>query len=240
MFGLHLHHEVSIIEVDAALIRRQQLGRNDADYRLMLAICELIVQGVLPTQREGDRAVPRWDHDQAALQRLFEAFVPAFYRHHLPEWHIVTQPPWAWPAEGRFLPRMIPDVVMDHPDGSRRIVLDTKFTPHVLRVGRFDVEKLDSGHLYQLYAYLRTQEERSMRHRTAAGVLLYPSVGVTVRERHVMQGHVLLVATVDLAAPWESIEGELMGVVGLALVEEAASPPGPAPRYPAPPLPSTA
>lgn len=209
-------HEVSIIEVDAALIRRQQLGPNDADYRMMLAICELIIGDGIPNQRQGVRDRPHWDHDQTALQNLFEAFVPAFYRHHLVDWSLVTHPQWSWPAEGQYLPRMIPDVVLDHRDGARRVVLDTKFTPHSLRPGRFEAEKVDSGHLYQLYAYLRTQEERSDRDRTAAGVLLYPSVGTTLRELHEVQGHVVLVMTVDLSASWPSIEAELLEIMRLA------------------------
>lgn len=217
-------HEVSIIEVDGALIRRQQLGRNDGDYHLMLAICELIVDDLLPGQRPGVRGLPRWDHDQAALRKLFEVFVPAFYRHHLGDWSVVTQPQWSWPSHGRYLPLMIPDVVMDHRDGARRIVLDTKFTPYSLRPGRFEAEKFDTGHLYQLYAYLRTQEERSSRDRTAAGVLLYPSVGTTLRERHEIQGHVVVVATVDLAADWVAIEDELLAVHRLVSASMAEMP----------------
>ena len=207
-------HEVSIIPVDTALIRRQKLGRNDGDYRLMLSICELIIESTVPTQRDGRRSVLSYSGDQSALQKLFEAFVPAFYRHHLADWRVSTQLRWRWPAQSDYLPLMIPDIVLDHADGLRRLVIDTKFTPHVLRTGRFEAQKVSSAHLYQLYAYLRTQEEGTPRDRHSAGMLLYPSVGAQVREVSEIQGHVVAVVTVDLAAPWVSIEDELLEALG--------------------------
>jgi len=209
-------HEITTVDVTPEMIRRQTLGRNDGDYRLMLAICELILTSLLPTEQAGTRQLPRWNHDQTALQRLFEAFVPKFFQRHAEGWSIGTQRRWSWPAASPLLPIMIPDVVMDHLHTNQRVVLDTKFASESLR-GRFeDAQRFASGHLYQLYAYLRTQEEASESARHATGVLLYPSVGRRLLEQMEIQGHRVVIATVDLGAHWGAIEHELLEVFAIA------------------------
>jgi len=55
-----------------------------------------------------------------------------------------------------ILPAMRTDIILDTPDG-HRIVIDTKFTAIVSR-GWYREESLKSGYLYQIYAYLRSQE----------------------------------------------------------------------------------
>jgi 5-methylcytosine-specific restriction enzyme subunit McrC len=49
---------IDIIELKLDFIRRQQFGRNDGDYRLMLAICELILQRQMPMEATGQHK--RW------------------------------------------------------------------------------------------------------------------------------------------------------------------------------------
>jgi 5-methylcytosine-specific restriction enzyme subunit McrC len=179
----------------------------------VLAICELVVEDLLPTGRVGHRGSSRWEHDQRALQKLFEDFVPAFIRHHLSGWSVATQHQRRWPAEHPLLPRMEVDVVLDEVGGERRVLLDTKFSPHGLRANQWGGLRFNSDHLYQLYTYLRSQGEQSYRDRAAAGVLLYPKANQRLRERFVVQGHEIFVATLDLAAPWEDAERELVDII---------------------------
>lgn len=47
-------------------------------------------------------------------------------------------------------------MVLEHVVTRRRIVIDTKFTS-ILTPGRYRERTLDSGYLYQMYAYLRSQ-----------------------------------------------------------------------------------
>ena len=50
------------------------------------------------------------------------------------------------------------DIVLDNNATGQRIVIDTKFTA-ILTEGWYRKESLKSGYLYQIYAYLRSQEE---------------------------------------------------------------------------------
>src|SRR5690606_18604091 len=93
------------------------------------------------------------------------------------------------------------------------IVLDTKFTAASLRTGLGGKSTYDSSHLYQLYAYLRTQEAKSPRHRVASGVLLYPGAGTELSDRFVVQEHEIRIETLDLAGEWTEIEQRLLQIV---------------------------
>jgi 5-methylcytosine-specific restriction enzyme subunit McrC len=108
---------------------------------------------------------------------------------------------------------MIPDIVMQERSTGRMIVLDTKFTAQSLAENQWGKLLFDSSHLYQIYAYLKSQEHLSQAHRTAAGILLYPAVRNRFSERIQLQDQVIRIESVDLAAPWQEIEGQLLELV---------------------------
>ncbi len=210
--------EQLVAEILSATLNQAQvkLGRNDGDYQLMLSICELLVRHMMPTELAGTSAATVLDHGRLRLHDIFERFVAAFYRHHLAEWEVAAQHWIRWPVidPPEFLPIMVPDVVLTSLHGpSRKIVLDTKFTAKSLLSGRADNLKLDSSHLYQLYAYLRTQEEESAAHAEATGILLYPRAEHDLSISLQVQGHEIRVETIDLKRPWQDIETRLMSLV---------------------------
>ena len=79
------------------------------------------------------------------------------------EWQVSTGDTLAWPTTastegiGRILPGMRTDIVLDDKAARRRSVIDTKFNAIVTN-GWYREESLRSGYLYQMYAYLRSQE----------------------------------------------------------------------------------
>jgi hypothetical protein len=60
---------------------------------------------------------------------------------------------------------MIPDLILHEPASGRTIILDTKFTAGRLVENQWGKPVYDSSHLYQLYAYLRSQEHLSTAYR---------------------------------------------------------------------------
>lgn len=117
-----------------------------------------------------------------------------------------------------IMPGMIADVVLEPRkiDGSqrdRRIVIDTKFMS-ILTTGWQRERSLRSGNIYQMYAYLRSQENAGdPRSNNATGVLLYPSLGEDYDEAATIQGHIIRFATVDLAADTRTIRRQLLRIV---------------------------
>ena len=210
---------IDFIELTPDLIRRQLYARGgaDHDYRLMLAICDLIVQRQMPSDTVGNaRAlVPLVDRELLVLYKVYERFVANFYRLHLEGWEVSAQKRLEWHAAeaNERLPLMIPDIVMQEKSSGRMILLDTKFTAHSLVENQWGKAVFDSSHLYQLYAYLKSQEHVSEANRTAVGILLYPAVRNRFSERVTLQGHTIRIESVDLAEPWQEIERQLMALV---------------------------
>jgi 5-methylcytosine-specific restriction enzyme subunit McrC len=209
---------IDLIELTPDLIHRQQLGRNDNDYRLMLEICWLILQRQMPTESDGGHPLPVVDRDALVLHNIYERFVANFYRIHLNGWIVTPQKRLEWYEKNSnpYLPSMIPDLVLQEKSSSRMIILDTKFTARNLTPNQWGKEIFDSSHLYQLYAYLKSQEHLSEAHRNAIGILLYPAVNNRFSERIELQDYVMRVESIDLTMPWQEIETSLLELIRIA------------------------
>lgn len=206
---------VDFCEPTTDLIRRQTFGRNDADYRLMLNICSLLLQQFMPTEAKGSKSLPGLKRDELVLYQIYETFVANFYRFHLKGWGVTRQAKLSWFAEvaSPLLPGMAADLVLRCNQTGRKFVLDTKFTAASLVSNQWGSDKFNSGHIYQIYAYLRSQEAVSENDRTASGVLLYPTVSGELNECVKIQGHEIHFKTVDLSKPWEDVEARLLSIV---------------------------
>jgi len=208
---------IDFIEITPDLIRRQLLARNDHDYRLMLSICDLIVQRQMPAGSGTGSVVPVVEREQLVLYSVYERFVANFYRIHLKGWNVNAQKRLDWHAKqaNEHMPFMVPDLVLQDLAPGRMMILDTKFTAHSLVENQWGKPIYDSAHLYQMYAYLKSQEHLSEAHRTASGMLLYPAANYQFSEKIELQGHTIRVETVDLAAPWQEIERQLLDLTVL-------------------------
>ena len=201
-------------EVSAADFRG--FGAND---RRMVAAARLVFELALPNEDPDNRRLaPPPRNEIQWLRQLFEKAVGGFYDVTLSPsgWDVVPGRRIHWPVERatdgirNILPSMQTDIVLEHPRRGCRIVIDTKFNPVVVEGWRRD-ESLHSGHLYQIYAYLRSQEDPAdPLSARSAGLLLHPAVGEDVDEAVALQGHPIRFATVDLAASAQRIRARLL------------------------------
>ena len=206
-------------------IIRARWGRIDADDRQMLAAAYLAFNLALPTEETGDAHLSHLIRDSGWARRLFEKAVGGFYKVALTGegWKVTTGERIYWqvasPTQGLqdILPSMQTDIVLEHvdrarPGQSRRIVIDTKFTSLIHKGWQRD-RTLSRDYIYQIYAYLRSQEgggDPLSLHST--GVLLHPSVGEDVDEAAVIQGHQVRFVTVDLTAESKAIRDRLLRI----------------------------
>lgn len=199
---------------------KDRIARHDADDRLMVAASRLALDLVLPSEAGGDAYATRLQREEMLLRTIFEKAVAGLYRHELhgrDGWRVNPQKSLHWQAErptsgisGR-LPSMAADIVLEQ--GSRRIIVDTKFT-NALKPRQYGGSGFDSGHIYQLYAYLRSQAGTGNDAADAAeGILLYPAVEEVMNESVFIQGHRLRFVTVDLSLPSEALRKSLLDVV---------------------------
>ncbi len=207
---------IDFIELKPDAIRRVQLECKDKDYRVMLGICELILRREMPTDFSGDYLQPVIERDALTLHSIYERFVANFYRFHLKGWYVTAQKHLTWheAISNNLLPIMRPDLMLEEQSSGKILIIDTKFTAKSLIENQWNAEKFDSSHLYQLYAYLKTQEHLSEKHRQAVGILLYPTVhGKNLSEVVQLQEMSLRVESVDLGAEWQEIEKRLIEVI---------------------------
>jgi 5-methylcytosine-specific restriction enzyme subunit McrC len=185
----------------------------------MLAAARLACELGLPLESAGAHTLPLPDREERWVRRLFERAVGGFYKVALRPrgWRVRAGTPLLWPIERQtrgmaaLLPGMRTDMILDHAALGRRVVIDTKFTSIVSSGWRREAT-LRSGHLYQMYAYLRSQEEDGALGARAAGVLLYPSVQASLDETVEMHGQSLRFMTVDLAGPASEVRRTLLRV----------------------------
>ena len=201
-------------------------GWVDAHERQMLAAASLALDLAIPTEQSGVALLPIVNRSETEGWKLYENAVAGFYDVALSHrgWKVRRGSRIQWPAANptpglhAIMPEMITDIVLERsehgtPATGQRIVIDTKFTSIVGR-SQFGKQSLKSGHMYQLYAYLRSQErpgDSTSSHAT--GVLLYPSLGVDYNESAIIQGHRVTFATADLAADSQTIRSQLLRIV---------------------------
>lgn len=188
-----------------------RISHGNAHYRLVLEICRLLTCVMLPRQAPGSNPFLDLLADERAMGRVFEAFVRNFYRMHRPEYDVRSRIlRWPGKADTTLLPQMQTDVTLR--SARRQIIVEAKYYAETL-TRHHDAERIRSAHLYQLYAYLRTQEETGRHDAEAEGILIYPAVNVHLDEVYRIQGHVVRVATLDLDQPWVEIERRLLGLI---------------------------
>lgn len=201
-----------------------RFGRHDADDRRMVFAAWLAFSFALPSEAHGTVLpfVPE-RNSEYWIRKLYEKAVAGFYDVVLSGegWRVRPGETLFWPVNEEtpgiapILPTMKTDIVLEHPELGRRVVIDTKFTL-VVTAGRYRKETLRSNYIYQIYAYLRSQEGTGKPFADVSeGILLHPSVGgEIINEAAVIQGHKIRFATVDLAAEAKEIRKNLLYVVG--------------------------
>ena len=213
---------VSGLPPSRAELATDQIGRNDAQDRFMLALARLAFDLALPTEEAGAITLPAPDRDEHWVRRLFERAVAGFYAVELASrgWRIHPGCVLRWPvavaSEGiqAILPTMRTDILLDAPDG-RRIVIDTKFTAMVSK-GWYREESLKAEYLYQIYAYLRSQErpeDPASPWNNSVGILLHPAIDRGFDETVTIQGHQIRFVTVDLSERPQAIRDALRQMV---------------------------
>jgi len=192
---------------------RLRYDRLNASYRLLLGVCRLIVEGLLPNEEHGEWRLARWFSGEQ-LSRLFERFLLEYFKVHHPSLNPRSSN-INWDHGGtiasgeRQLPAMRSDVTLWRED--RMLIIDAKVYKKALQSyeGKNTVR---SAHLYQILSYVKNADTR--QDGSVSGLLLYAR---TTEPDHpdldlVVQGNRIGAKTLDLGLPWEMLRQELDGI----------------------------
>ena len=217
------HMGVSQVRATRSEVSVDRFGRHDVEDQPMVTVAYLAFNLALPTENAGSSYLSLPERENLPwLRKLFEKGIAGFYDNVLvkDEWRVGAGKTLKWqiddksPGIDKILPNMKTDIIIDNMNEGHRTIIDTKFNA-VVTSGWFKDETLRSGYLYQMYAYLRSQEgSGDLLNDTASGLLLHPAVGENVNEYIVMQNHRMQFATVDLAATAVEIREQLLKIIG--------------------------
>lgn len=202
-----------------------RFGRYDKEDRAAVDAARLIFKLSLPTKATGQNKLFAPIGDEHWLRKLFEKAVLGFYRKRLTAWNVIGDKQLMWPVSDcsagmySILPTMKADVWLERKDKTRRIILDTKFTS-ILKGNQYGELKLSSGYVYQIYAYVRSQEETNdFLAEATEGVMLHPSISESIDESMELHGHKLRFLTVNLSAATTEMHRQILNAIGTAEVD---------------------
>jgi len=162
--------------VDAATISQARRDKGLANpifapYRKVLGLAESIIG--LDSARDKPDGRTSMSGLLVDVAMLFEIYVRKLLALHFPDWKVSS--PAISLHKGRFYERrIIPDIVMEHEDGRRVAVLDTKYKRmHFRPAGSYDMGDLDREDFFQIATYM-SHFEHLRGKKLVLGGLLYP------------------------------------------------------------------
>jgi 5-methylcytosine-specific restriction enzyme subunit McrC len=205
--------EIGEVRLSKQMFRSVQISSNERFYRFLIHICEFVFSSCLVDSRTGTSKFRDFLRDERAMARVFEDFLLNFLKHELKTWN-ASRENIRWDAASdtdgslSLLPRMRTDVILR--SGERCRIADAKYYS-ASTSNYYETEKIHAANLYQLMSYV-SNASAAEPYAEIAGILIYPRVDRTLRERYRIQGHVIEVCTVDLSADWREIHSELLSL----------------------------
>lgn len=187
--------------------------RND-NYRMLIGLCQLILEGMLLTTDSGEYKLASFLDDQC-MHRLYEKFILEYYAKECPQVTArASQIPWALDdGFGRMLPVMESDIMLTK--GGEVLIIDAKYYTHTTQT-RYRVYTLHSGNLYQIFTYVKNKDtEFENRPHKVSGMLLYAATDEDIQpdNSYQMSGNKISVKTLDLNRDFSEIAAQLNAIV---------------------------
>lgn len=188
--------------------------RNNNTYRMLVSLCQLVLEGMLLTTDDGEYRLATFI-DEQRMSRLYEKFILEFYAKECPQVKATaSQIPWALDdGIGTMLPIMQSDIMLSQ--GSKVLIIDAKYYTHTTQV-QYDVHTLYSNNLYQIFTYVKNKDtEFGEKPHTVSGMLLYARTDETIQPDNVyqMSGNKISVKTLDLNLDFSTIAAQLNAIV---------------------------
>ena len=188
--------------------------RNNNTYRMLISLCQLILEGMLLTSDSGDYRLASFINEQR-MNRLYEKFILEYYAKECPQvTATASQIQWALDdGISTMLPVMQSDIMLTR--GNEVLIIDAKYYTHTTQT-QYDVHTLHSGNLYQIFTYVKNKEaEFGNEPHQVSGMLLYAATDEAIQpdNRYQMSGNQISVKTLDLNRNFSEISAQLNRIV---------------------------
>ena len=192
---------------------RVRYNRNNQTYHLMISICNLLIKGLLQTNKNGTSKLMDF-LDEQRMSRLYEKFILKYYHKEFPAISAsASQIPWQLDDEGfedgAKLPIMQSDIMLKHKE--KILIIDAKYYECTTQT-QYDTHTLYSVNLYQIFPYVKNKEQQSkdIPHEVS-GMLLYARTDEAVLPNNTyrMSGNKIIVKTLNLNCDFSEIARQL-------------------------------
>lgn len=190
-----------------------RFNRNNQSYRMLVAVCELVIKGLIQTQSDGSTKLMDFLDDQK-MHRLYEKFILEYYNTEYKHLKVKASASMMdWQVDDGFrdlLPKMKTDITLTC--GERTLIIDAKYYERNLRE-QYGKVSIPTDNLYQIFTYVKTKENElvGVPHEKVSGMLLYAQTeaeGAFNNEYQIM-GNRVCVRTLDLSGDFQSIKNQL-------------------------------
>ncbi len=203
--------------IDPQLIRWNAIRfqRNNQSYRMLISICQLVLEGMLLTTEEGEYRLASFV-DEQRMCRLYEKFILEYYAKECPQVSAAaSRIDWALDdGVGTFLPAMQSDIMLTR--GDRVLIIDAKYYSRTMQT-QYDVHTLHSANLYQIFTYVKNKAaEHREKPLKVSGMLLYARTDESIQpnnKTYRMSGNKISVKTLDLNQDFSEISAQLNAIV---------------------------
>ena len=164
----------NVDDIDPATIQwsRVRFQRNNNTYRMLIGICQLVIEGMLLTTDKGDYRLATFIKPEL-MSKLYEKFILEYYNQEHKELDAsASQIPWGLDdGIDAMLPVMQTDITLTQ--GERTLIIDAKYYSSTLQQ-HFDRMTIYSNNLYQIFTYVKNKEvELKDKPHEISGMLLY-------------------------------------------------------------------
>ncbi|WP_338945607.1 5-methylcytosine-specific restriction endonuclease system specificity protein McrC [Fusobacterium pseudoperiodonticum] len=189
-----------------------QFQRNNQTYRMLIGICQLIIEGMLITTNAGDYKLASFI-DEQRMCRLYEKFILEYYHKHFPELTVTaSQIPWCV-EDSTMLPTMQSDIHLQK--DNTVLIIDAKYYSQTTQF-RYNKHTIHSNNLYQIFTYVKNRDYQfgGLEHKVS-GMLLYAKTEDDIQPNNVyqMHGNQITVKTLDLSLPFVDIKKQLDEII---------------------------
>ena len=203
----------SVDDIEPSEIRWDCLRfqKNNQEYRMLMNICNLVLQGLLISTQAGEVKMATF-LDEQRMCRLYEKFILEYYRHHHPEYK-PNPDRIEWDTDQDkldLLPVMQTDITLKK-DG-KTLIIDAKYYAHNLQA-QYDTVSIHSANLYQIFTYVKNLDRNASGN--VAGMLLYARTQDQIQPNNTykMGKNRISVQTLDLNLPFTAIADQLEAIV---------------------------
>ncbi len=187
--------------------------RNNNAYRMLIGLCQLVLEGMLMTTSPGEYKLAEFI-DRQRMERLYERFILEYYAKECPQVKAnASRIPWSLDdGAGTMLPVMQSDITLSQ--GNKVLIIDAKYYAHTTQE-KYDVHTLHSNNLYQIFTYVKNKDsEFGDEPHTVSGMLLYARTEEAVLPDNVyqMSGNKISVRTLDLNRDFSEIAAQLNAI----------------------------